>query len=147
MLQRRSMIHVSLAIIALVIIIYPYLSNKPDPQRVAVASDAALVFLELLDEGKFERAWRQSATSLRNDIPLEAWLERLEVVRGQVGGLLERRRTDHNYTKEEIEGIPEGEYLSFFYATRFENHDSAGERVTLYHEADDTWRVAGYFIE
>ena len=147
MLQRRSMIHVSLAVIALIIIIYPYFSNKPDPQKVEEASAAALTFLDLLDEGSFAEAWRQSATYLRNDIPLEAWLERLDLVRGQVGELRERGQTDYNYTKEEIEGIPEGEYLSFFYATRFENRNNARERVTLYHEAGETWRVAGYFIE
>lgn len=147
MLQRRSMIHVSLAIVALIIIFYPYFSNKPDPQKVEDASVAAHAFLQLLDEGNFEEAWRRSTTFLRNDIPLETWLTQLDQVRGQVGGMLERNQTDYNYTREEIEGIPEGEYLSFFYASRFEHHNNAKERVTLYHEAGETWRVAGYFIE
>ncbi len=147
MLQRRSMLHVSLAIVALIIIFYPYFSNKPDPQKVEEASIASLAFLSLLDEGSFEEAWRQSSTFLRNDIPLETWLARLDLVRGQVGELLERHQTDFNYTKEEIEGIPEGEYLSFFYAARFEKRNNAKERVTLYHEAGEIWRVAGYFIE
>lgn len=147
MLQRRSMIHVSLAIVALIIIFYPYFSNKPDPQKVEEASTAAQAFLHLLDEGSFEEAWRQSTTFLRRDIPLETWLTQLDLVRGRVGGMVERKHTDLNYTKEEIEGIPEGEYLSFFYTTRFDNRDQARERVTLYHEAGETWRVAGYFIE
>jgi hypothetical protein len=147
MLQRRSMIHVSLAVVALIIIFYPYFSNKPDPEKVEQASAAAVVFLDLIDSGNFEEAWRQSATYMRSDIPLEEWLNQLNQVRGQVGSVQERSQTDYNYTKEQIEGIPEGEYLSFFYASRFENHSAARERVTLYHEAGTSWRVVGYFIE
>jgi len=147
MLQRRSMIHVSLAVIALIIIFYPYFSNKPDPEKVKEASAAAVVFLDLLDKGNFEEAWRQSASYMRNDIPLENWLAQLNQVRSQVGALRERSQSDVKYTKEQIEGIPEGEYLSFFYNSRFDNHGSARERVTLYHEATTSWRVAGYFIE
>ncbi|HMB16104.1 MAG TPA: DUF4019 domain-containing protein [Pelovirga sp.] len=147
MLQRRSMIHVSLAVVALIIIIYPYFSNKPDPEKVEQASAAATVFLDLLDKGNFEEAWRQSATFMRNETPLDTWLTQLNQVRSQVGDLRERSQSDVKYTKEQIEGIPEGEYISFFYTSRFENHNSARERVTLYHEAATSWRVAGYFIE
>jgi len=147
MLQRRSMIHVSLAVVALIIIFYPYFSNKPDPEKVEQASAAAVAFLDLLDKGNFEEAWRQSATFMRTDVPLEAWLGQLNEVRSQVGALRERNQSDVNYTKEQIEGIPEGEYISFFYTSRFDNHDTARERVTLYHEAASSWRVAGYFIE
>lgn len=147
MLQRRSMIHVSLAVVALIIIFYPYFSNKPDPEKVEQASAAAVAFLDLLDNGNFEEAWRQSATYMRSDIPLETWLEQLDQIRGQAGLLLERSQTDFNYTKEQIEGIPEGEYISFFYASRFHNYSTARERITLYFEAGTSWRVAGYFIE
>jgi hypothetical protein len=147
MLQRRSMIHVSLAIVALMIIIYPYFSNKPDPEKVEQASAAAIAFLSLLDKGNFEAAWNQSATFMREDIPLETWLAQLNQVRSQVGALRERNQSDVNYTKEPIEGIPEGEYISFFYSSRFDHHNTARERVTLYHEAATSWRVAGYFIE
>lgn len=147
MLQRRSMIHVSLAVVALIIIFYPYFSNKPDPEKLEQASAAAVNFLDLLDNGNYEEAWRQSATYMRSDIPLETWLAQLNQVRGQVGSLRERSQSDVNYTKEQIEGIPEGEYISFFYSSRFDNHSTARERVTLYHEAGTSWRVAGYFIE
>ncbi len=147
MLQRRSMIHVSLALVALIIILYPYFSNKPDAQKVEQASVAAVAFLHLLDSGNFEEAWRQSATYMRSDIPLENWLTQLGKVRGQTGTLRERSQSDVKYTKEQIEGIPEGEYISFFYASRFDNHGTARERVTLYYEAATAWRVAGYFIE
>lgn len=147
MLQRRSMIHVSLALVALTIVLYPYFSNKPKPEQVEQASVAAMAFLDLLDRGDFEEAWRQSATYMRSDIPLDTWLAQLNQVRGQVGSLRERSQSDVDYTKETIEGIPEGEYLSFFYNSRFDNHSTARERVTLYHEAETSWRVAGYFIE
>ncbi len=147
MLQRRSMIHVSLAVVALMIIVYPYFSNKPDPEKVEQASVAATAFLDLLDNGNFEEAWRQSATFMREDVPLATWLAQLDQVRSQVGALRERNQSDVNYTKEQIEGIPEGEYISFFYTSRFDHHATARERVTLYHEAATSWRVAGYFIE
>lgn len=147
MFQRRSLIHLSLAVVALVIIFYPYFSNKPDPRKVEGASIAALSFLEQLDAGNYEEGWRQSSVHLRGEIPLEAWLEQLSRVRDQVGTLQQRNRTDFNYTRGAIEGIPEGEYLSFFYASDFVGKKNVKERVTLFLEADAVWRVAGYFVE
>jgi len=144
---KKYLFYVLSVIVLLILIFYPYFSNKPDPEKVEKASAAAVAFLDLLDRGDFEEAWRQSATYLRSDIPLETWLEQLYQVRSQAGSLLERRQTDYNYTKEQIEGIPEGEYLSFFYASRFDNHSAGRERVTLYLEAGVSWRIAGYFIE
>lgn len=147
MLQRRYLIHLSLAVVALVIILYPYYKSKPETAKVAAASSAAVSFLQLLDAGEYEDAWHLGSAHLQTEIPLETWLEQVSDVRQQVGSLQQRSQTDVNYTRAPVEGIPEGEYLSFFYLSEFDAKKQAKERVTLYLETDGVWRVAGYFVE
>lgn len=147
MFQRRSLIHLSLAVIALIIIFYPYLSRKPDPIKVEEASVAALAFLDLIDAGDYERSRRLCSAHLCDEYPLDAWLEHLSTNRGQVGEMRQRRQSDFSYTRDPIEGIPAGEYMSFFYTADFEHKSNVKERVTLYLEGESVWRVAGYFIE
>lgn len=84
---------------------------------------------------------------MKSEIPLETWLERITVVRQQVGDLKQRSQTDVKYTKDQVEGVPEGEYMSFFYNSEFTGRDSLQERVTVFFENNREWRVAGYFVE
>ncbi len=147
MLQRRSFIHLSLLIVALIIIIYPYYKSKPDAQKVADSSAVAQEFLQLLDARDFEQAWILSSNYMKGEIPLSDWLTRIETVRREVGPLQQRTQTEVKYTKDQVEGVPEGEYMSFFYSSDFANHDNLQERVTLFFENNTAWRVAGYFVE
>lgn len=147
MFQRRYLIHLSLLIVALSIIIYPYYKSKPDAQKVAASSVVSLQFLQLIDEQDYQQAWQLSSNYMKSEIPLDKWLEQLTHVRQDVGDLQQRTRIDLKYTKDPVEGIPEGEYMSFFYASDFSGKKNVKERVTLFLEADAIWRVAGYFVE
>jgi hypothetical protein len=46
----------------------------------------------------------------------------------------------------EMPGAPDGEYITFRYATRFANKRTAVETVTPMRDIDGQWRVSGYFI-
>lgn len=147
MLTRKYRIHAFLIILSLVIIFYPLYHKKPDQQRVAASSAAAVEFLELVDQGNYEQSWHSAATYLRNDMPLEQWLERLQTVRSRAGNVLERKQKDVFATQGGNKGIPEGEYMVYTFETRFTNRDTLEETVTVMLEDDQGWRVAGYFIE
>lgn len=147
MLTRKYRIHTFLIILSLVIIFYPLYHKKPGQQRVAASSAAAVEFLELVDQGNYEQSWHAAAAYLRNDMPLKQWVERLQAVRSGAGDVLERKQQDVFATQGGKEGIPEGEYMVYSFATRFTNRDSLKETVTVMLEDDQSWRVAGYFIE
>ena len=146
MIRRQYMIHLSLLVVALIIVFYPYYKSKPTPQKVEASSVASLTFLALLDEGDYEQAWQGSSGYMKSEIPLATWLEQLQQVRSDLGVLQQRSQNDMKYTKDSIEGIPDGEYMSFFYSSGFSNRQQVRERVTLFLEGNN-WKVAGYFVE
>jgi len=46
----------------------------------------------------------------------------------------------------QIPGAPDGDYALLEFRTSFAKKTNSRETVTLEREADDTWRVIGYFI-
>lgn len=44
-------------------------------------------------------------------------------------------------------GVPDGEYVMILFASSFEHKNEAVETVTVMHDKDGTWQVAGYFIK
>ncbi len=147
MLPRKYRIHAFLLLMALLIVFYPLYSRKPDQQRIDASTIAALHFLELVDSGQYEQSWHDAASYLKQDIPLEEWQTRLPKVREAAGKLIDRRQKKYLYTRKPKKGVPEGEYMVYIYASRFENRDDLSETVTVMLETDNSWRVAGYFID
>lgn len=147
MFPRKYRVHIFLTVIALVIIFYPMLSRKPDQQRIDASSVVAASFFELVDAGQYAQSWETCATYLKKEVPQKEWVEKLSAVRSVAGKLLERTQKDYTYTKNMDESIPNGEYMVYHFDSKFENKDHLTETVTVMLEADNVWRVAGYFIE
>jgi len=140
-------VHVFLAVIALVIIIYPSLSRKPDQQRIEASTIAATHFLELVDSGQYEQSWEACAAYLKNEVSQQDWVTRLSAVRSVSGKLLDRKQKDYVYTKDAGQGVPNGEYMVYHFDSKFQDKDHLSETLTVMLELDNTWRIAGYFIE
>lgn len=147
MFPRKYRIHAFLILLSLVIIFYPQFARKPDQQRVDASTVAALSFLEQVDNGQYDRSWQGAADYLKNQVPLDEWISRIAAVRKAAGKNIERKEEKSFYTKEQKEGLPEGEYMVYVFASKFENKAEVTETVTVMLEQDDQWRVAGYFIE
>lgn len=147
MFPRKYRIHAFLILISLIIIFYPQFSRKPDQQRLDNSTIVAMSFLEQVDSGQYDQSWQGAADYLKNQVPLDQWIARLTAVRTAAGKNLERREEKHFYTKEQKDGLPEGEYMVYTFASKFENQAKVTETVTVMLEQDDIWRVAGYFIE
>ncbi len=148
MFSSKYRVHVFLAVIALVIIIYPSLSRKPDQQRIDASTIAATHFLDLVDSGQYEQSWEVCAAYLKNEVSQQDWVTRLSAVRSVSGKLLDRKQKDYVYTKDAgQEGIPNGEYMVYYFDSKFQNKDHLTETITVMLEQDNTWRIAGYFIE
>jgi len=144
---RKYRVHVFLALIALVIIFYPSFSRKPDQQRVEASTIAATHFLELVDSGQYDQSWETCAAYLKNEVSQQDWVKRLSAVRSVSGKLLERKQKDYTYTRDAGKSIPDGEYMVYHFDSQFQNKEHLAETLTIMLERDNTWRVAGYFIE
>ena len=104
-------------------------------------------FLEQVDSGQYDQSWQGAADYLKEQVPLNDWTTKLKAVRTAAGKNLERKEEKNFYSKEQKDGLPEGEYMVYIFASKFENQVTVTETVTVMLETDNVWRVAGYFIE
>jgi hypothetical protein len=144
-IPRKYRIHVVLMLSAALMIILPLINQTPDSDKAEAATAAASEFLALVDADQFERSWQVSAKLLQERVPLAEWTQHLGKVRAAVGPCVGRVRNDISYATA-AQDSPEGEYIQIFYDTRCELKQELKETVTVVHEADYHWRVAGYFI-
>ena len=148
--MRKYRVHIFLLLIALGIIFYPSFSRRPDQQRVDTSTVAATHFLELVDSGQYEQSWDVCGDYLKNEFSKEEWVKQLSAVRSVAGKLLERKAKNYIYTKDSVEAkanIPAGEYMEYFFDSKFQNKDHLSETITLKLEPDNTWRVVGFFFK
>jgi len=144
---RRYRVHIFLTLVALVIIIYPQYSRKPDQQRLDASGVAVGQFFELIDQGKYGESWEKCSAYLKGEVPKEDWIKRLSGVHKATGELVERHQKDYQYTKDPGANIPAGEYMIYHFDAVFKNKAHLTETITVMLEGDKVWKVAGYFID
>ena len=114
-------------------------------EQAAVA--AAEKWLALTDVGDSPESWNQAATQLfKSAVTPEQWKTSLDSAQGLVGRPLSRELRSKEY-KEEMPGLPDGEYVVLEYATSLEKKRNGTETVFLAKDSDGEWRVAGYFVK
>lgn len=99
----------------------------------------------LIDAGRYEDAWTESAAMARTSIERERWIAELRKARASMGELQSRILKDASYTKQ-LPNAPAGEYYIIQYQSIFVNRLSANETLVMVLEPDKRWRVAGYYI-
>ena len=101
-------------------------------------------WLAVVDAGDYGKAWDQSARRFRENVTRQQWSESLPKTRGALGAMKTRRVEVASY-KPSLPGMPEGDYVTVRFSTRFEKKDEAQELVTLVFE-DGAWRPLGYGV-
>ena len=115
--------------------------------RVSAEEDArraADAWLELIDQGDYDRSWDQASGRARSFFPRAQWTASLRTVRAALG----RPQVRELVAARAVEappGAPPGEYMELEYRRRFEHDSSAAEYVMLVRE-DGTWRGFGYRV-
>ena len=109
------------------------------------ATDASLIWLGMIDNGRYAESWKNASDYFRRRITEKGWEVLLRVERDPLGKVLSR---DVQTTKEAtgLPGAPDGHYVVIELQTSFSAKASATETVTFMEERDGTWRAAGYFI-
>lgn len=104
---------------------------------------AAAGWLLLLDRKDWGTAWDTTAAMFRASVPLPAWMDGIPKVREPLGAMVERTPAEVAY-RSQLQGRPDGDYVTVIFNTRFERKADAQEVVTTVREADGKWRVTGY---
>ena len=115
-----------------------------DPAATTVQS-IARDWLALTDRGDGAASWDAAARQFKNAIARDRWAEALQKTRDPIGAL-ERRTVLSTTFATTFPGAPDGNYAIVLFRTSFAKKTDAAETVTLEREADDAWRVVGYFI-
>ena len=118
---------------------------EPTPEvkeKAAAATLAASGWLLLLDRRDWGRAWEATGPMFRTTVPLAAWMDGIPQAR-DLGDFIQREPAEAIY-KPTLEGRPDGEYVTVFYASKFSKKDEVVEIVTTSRDTDGKWRVIGY---
>jgi hypothetical protein len=120
----------------------PALAQSSSSENEAAGRLAAQGWLVLLDRKDWGRAWETTGAVFRSKVQLGAWMDAIPKVREPLGALVERTPTETEF-KTSLQGLPDGEYVTAVFASKFANREVA-EVVTTVHEPDGKWRVTGY---
>ena len=120
----------------------------PSPEDAAkqAARDRAKAWLDLVDGGQYAQSWDDAAPLFQSSTTKEQWDKALQGARAPLGGVKSRELRAAEY-KTSLPGAPAGTYVVVHYDSGFENKPSAREIVTLRQQPDESWKVAGYFVE
>lgn len=113
---------------------------------IETAAEAALSWLQLVDDGDYEASWESAAEALKSQVTLEQWNSAIGNARSQVDPLGERTRADARYTTE-LPGAPAGEYVVLQFRTEASGDRTVGETVVPMKQEDGSWKVSGYFVQ
>ena len=117
-----------------------------EPEAVAAAKTETLAWLALTDSGEYESSWDAASALFKAAISKEDWKRSLSAARTPFGGLKAREMATAKFSTT-LPGAPDGEYVVFQFNASFEHKATAIETVTAMKDADETWRVVGYFIK
>ena len=109
------------------------------------ALEATLSWLELIDNGEYEKSWEEAAEYFRQIIELEQWVGALETARAPHGNIISREMTSIDYTTS-LPNAPESEYFFIQFESVFENKEKGFETLTPMLQENGEWRISGYYI-
>lgn len=104
---------------------------------------AAYGWIELLDAGRFDDAWREGAELLRSGVTQSQWSDAMRKVRDGFGAIASRRVASKDYHRQ-IEGGPDANYFTLRIVTSLADGREVVEIVTLTAGADQKYRTAAY---
>jgi hypothetical protein len=108
------------------------------------ARSAALRWLTLLDQGDYEEAFEWEAQDFRMARTQTQFVRYMQARRAPFGRALDRKVIGSANIRKFV-GVPEGNYVSVLFKTRFERKAETAERVILV-EQEVGWRVLDYRI-
>lgn len=138
--------HMFVTLVAVCILIAGINAANATKDAENKAASEAESWLKLVDEGNYEKSWKEAATYFKGAIDEAKWEKTLKAVRKPLGKMISRKVKSKSY-KTALPGAPDGEYVVVQFTSSFENKKSAVETVTPMKDKDGKWRVSGYYIK
>ena len=120
--------------------------QSPHADEKRQARERAEAWLGLVDQGQYAESWEAAAKLFQASTAKEQWASALQGARTPLGQSSSRNLRAAEY-KTQLDGAPAGEYVVVHYDSAFANKPTAREIVTLRKQTDNSWRVAGYFVQ
>lgn len=130
---------------AFVLCIAVQASAQENSAELETAKAAATEWIALVDGAAYAESWETAAPVFQTGISQEQWAQRLEQVRGQVGGVATRTLADSQY-RTSLPNAPDGEYVVLQYISAFERLPQAMEMVVMTKTDAGSWQAAGYQV-
>lgn len=108
--------------------------------------DIPLKWIQLLDANQVHTSWTEAAQYFQSAITEQEWQRNLTAYRQPLGKVLSRT-LQHTTQQTSLPGMPNGPYALFYYRSRFERKDQAGETLVMIREPDHRWKAVGYTIQ
>jgi len=108
------------------------------------ARSAAERWLNLLDQGDYHEAFEWEAQDFRMARTQSQFVRYMQARRAPFGRAVGRKCVGAKNVHKLV-GVPEGNYVSVIFKTKFENKSETAERVVLVQQ-DVGWRVLDYRI-
>src|SRR4051812_5824129 len=90
--------------------------GKKHPEAEKAATEAALAWLDLIDNGKYAESWEQSAAPFKKSMTAEKWANTVKPVRSPLGKLASREVANREYMTS-LPGGPTGEFVVIQFKT------------------------------
>ncbi len=111
----------------------------------AVAVEAAESWLKLIDAKEYSKSWHETASYFQEMVSERDWNRLIRTTETTVGQVTGRTFISATYLTE-IPNAPEGEFFLIQYSAELADGGKAIETVTPMKDADNVWRVSGYYI-
>ena len=134
------------AILSLVLVVGNRASLEAEAGRVEGAIEVAEAWLELVDQGNYDKSWQEAAAYFRTAVERDQWRQTMTGFRQPFGEVLSRELLEAKY-RSSLAGAPDGKYVVIRFKTSFTNKVDAVETITPMLDPDGQWRVSGYFIK
>jgi beta-lactamase regulating signal transducer with metallopeptidase domain len=117
-----------------------------DP-KVAVSA-AIQDWLREVDGGQYKQSWKDASTLFQSKVTADQWEGALNSVRTPLGKCTQRQQVSVAFQKDPPgpAGVTKGDFAIVQFQSSYDNLKHASETVSLFKEADGTWKAAGYFI-
>ncbi len=115
-------------------------------KQLLSSSKAAEEWFNLVDEGKYGESWDQASLSTKMLLKRTEWITYLTAVRKPLGRMLRRTMLDQRIAHHP-KGVPQADYMVFFYDSSFSNKSEARELLILQEGNNGTWHVFSYNVK
>jgi len=122
----------------------PAAELRPSAQKPII--NQALVFLQLLDQGRAEVAWTITSQYFREQVDKQTWQKIYQRRRAPLGAPRSRQVAGYRFHST-FDQAQDGLFLQIRFSTDFGVRADVLETVEMYKDVDGKWRVIGYFLE